>query len=184
MRIKGSDLKKIIKEEISRMNESRDRGTMWDPDPQAQIYKQPSIEDFGGRDTWQEADPGERAPRASRTRTRTPMKGVGPTWGEGRQGLVPKMFDEEVDNKFRLGGEFLKELLGSVVSGGAKFGSYKIERPAYYNDWRATVTVTTEEGAVGTAQSARFGGYFDAISKAIDETEGVDPEFLSSEYEP
>ena len=56
MRITASQLRKIIKEEISRMNESRDRGTMWDPDPQAQAYKQPSIEDFGGSDTWQEAE--------------------------------------------------------------------------------------------------------------------------------
>lgn len=56
MRITASQLRKIIKEEISRMNESRDRGTMWDPDPQAQTYKQPSIEDFGGRDTWQEGE--------------------------------------------------------------------------------------------------------------------------------
>lgn len=46
MRIKGSDLKRIIKEEISRMSEAS--GT--------EYYKQPSIEDFGGSDTWQEGE--------------------------------------------------------------------------------------------------------------------------------
>jgi len=175
MRIKGSDLKRIIKEEISRMNDSSLTEAYLGGYRGGSSYSRSAEMNWGvERDD----------PMPRRTRAPTPMKGAGPTWGEGSQGLDPKKFDQEVDNKFRLGGEFLKELLGSVVSGGARFGRYKIERPAHYNDWRATVTVTTEEGSVGTAQSERFGGYFNAISKAIDETEGVDPEFLSSEYEP